>query len=32
MSAQSIKKAKKPKVFTTVETKLKIFAPFEAGK
>jgi predicted transcriptional regulator len=32
MSAQSIKKTKKPSVVTTMETKLKIIADFEAGK
>jgi hypothetical protein len=31
-SVQSIKKAKKPRVVTTLENKLKIIAYFEAGK
>jgi hypothetical protein len=32
MSAQSVKKAKRQRVGTTLETKLKLNAEFEAGK
>jgi hypothetical protein len=32
VSAQSIKKAKRPRVVTNLETKLKIIADFEARK